>query len=94
VQTVAQQFQAQRNQLIAALTSTTDATQRAAILGQLQSLRDQLQQQLQSIATQARNQAQQMQQQFGPQRRPDLGGTGGTGGNSGSTSPGGGRPRN
>jgi hypothetical protein len=90
VQAVTRQFQAERNQLIAQLQSSTDATQRAAILGQLELLREQLQQQLQAIFQDARNQAQQMQQHFANPMRSDGGGSGG--GSSG-TGPGGGRPR-
>ncbi len=87
VQTLVQQFQQQRTQLMNSLQAATDA-QRQQILGQLEQLRDQLQTQLQAITAQAREQALDMRSQFGGHFGP------GNSSGGGPTSPGhGGKPR-
>ncbi len=88
VQTLLQQFQQQRNQLMNNIQGLTEE-QRQAVLGQLQQLRDQLQSQLQAITDQAREQAVNMRSQFGGHFAPG-GSSGGGPGSSGH----GGRPRN
>ena len=87
MQTLLQQFQQQRNQLMNGLQAATDA-QRQQVLGQLESVRDQLQSQLQAITAQAREQALDMRGQFGGNFAP------GNSSGGGPTSSGhGGKPR-
>jgi uncharacterized protein (DUF1800 family) len=78
VQTLLQQFQQQRKQLMNSLQEATDA-QRQQILQQLQSVRDQLLNQLQAITTQAREQAVDMRGQFGGHFAPGNSSGGGPG---------------
>jgi molecular chaperone GrpE (heat shock protein) len=87
VQTLLQQFQLQRKQLISSLQTATDA-QRQQILQQLESVRDQLQSQLQAITAQAREQAVDMRGQFGRNFGP-----GNSSGGGPSSSGHGGKPR-
>lgn len=86
VQTLLQQFQQQRNQLISSLDGASDA-ERQQVLQQLETLREQLQTQLAALREQMRDQLNGMRQQFGGHFAP---------GNA-SIDPGsshGGRPRN
>jgi len=76
VQTIVQQFQQQRAQLMNNLQAATDA-QRQQVLGQLEQLRDQLQAQLEAITAQAREQALDMRSHFGGHFAPGNGSGGG-----------------
>ncbi len=90
VQTLLQQFQAYRTNLLNKLPGATEA-QRQQILQQLEGQRQKLQAQLQAILAQAREQANDMRGQFGSH----FGGAGpgsGSGGGPGSSGHGG-RPR-
>jgi hypothetical protein len=87
VQTLLQQFQQQRDQLVNGLQAATGAG-RQQVLGQLEQIRDQLQGQLQAITAQARDQALDMRGQFGGNFAP------GSSSGGGPTSSGhGGKPR-
>jgi type II secretory pathway pseudopilin PulG len=87
LQTLLQQFQQQRNQLMNRLQAATDA-QRQQVLQQLEQVRDQLQSQLQAISAQARDQALDMRGQFGGHFAP-----GNSSGGGPASSGHGGKPR-
>ncbi|MGA2657608.1 MAG: hypothetical protein ABSH34_08815 [Verrucomicrobiota bacterium] len=87
MQTLLQQFQQQRRQLMNGLQAATDA-QRQQVLQQLEQLRDRLQSQLQALTALARDQALDMRGQFGRNFAP-----GNSSGGGPASSGHGGRPR-
>jgi hypothetical protein len=87
LQTLLQQFQQQRNQLLNGLQAATDA-QRQQVLQQLEQVREQLQSQLQAITAQAREQALDMRGRFGGNFAP-----GNSSGGGPASSGHGGKPR-